>query len=139
MSYDAPWVQLTLADIAVDGWALTLLSPPNLSYASTAQTIGLGIGSALSFTVFLSLNSIEFSNKYFRTAAGHQDYPLVSLGSYLHFWGAMYIIVTLWLIFFKVEDPVSETDPDLDVKKVYGVMWSIIRLPSELWPPKHCH
>ncbi|KAL1411897.1 hypothetical protein Q8F55_002883 [Vanrija albida] len=117
-------------DIAVDGWALTLLSPPNLSYASTAQTIGLGIGSAMSFTVFLSLNSVEFSNKYFRSAAAHQDYPLVSLGSYLHFWGAMYIVVTVWLIFFKVEDPVSEADPDLDVKKVYGVMWSIIRLPN---------
>ncbi|KAJ7226771.1 hypothetical protein GGX14DRAFT_627019 [Mycena pura] len=28
-------------DIAVDGWALTLLSPENLSYASTCQTIGL--------------------------------------------------------------------------------------------------
>lgn len=48
-------------DIAVDGWALTLLSPPNLSYASTAQTIGLGIGNALAFTVFLAFNSVEFS------------------------------------------------------------------------------
>jgi len=48
-------------DIAVDGWALTLLSPSNLSYASTAQTIGLGIGNALSFTVFLAFNSVDFS------------------------------------------------------------------------------
>ena len=43
------------------GWALTLLSPPNLSYASTAQTIGLGIGNALAFTVFLAFNSVDFS------------------------------------------------------------------------------
>ena len=27
-------------DIAVDGWALTLLTPGNISYASTAQKIG---------------------------------------------------------------------------------------------------
>jgi hypothetical protein len=51
---------LSLSDIAVDGWALTLLSPPNLSYASTAQTIGLAVGYTMSFTVFLALNSVEF-------------------------------------------------------------------------------
>jgi hypothetical protein len=43
------------------GWALTLLSKDNLSYASTAQTIGLNSGYFLSFTVFLAFNSVEFS------------------------------------------------------------------------------
>lgn len=47
-------------DIAVDGWALTLLSHENLSYASTAQTVGLNSGYFLSFTVFLAFNSTEF-------------------------------------------------------------------------------
>jgi PAT family acetyl-CoA transporter-like MFS transporter 1 len=47
-------------DIAVDGWALTLLSQENLSYASTAQTIGLNLGYFMSFTVFLAFNSVEF-------------------------------------------------------------------------------
>ncbi|KAJ1920948.1 hypothetical protein H4219_001001 [Mycoemilia scoparia] len=37
-------------DVAVDGWALTLLSEENLSYASTCQTIGLNCGYFLSFT-----------------------------------------------------------------------------------------
>jgi PAT family acetyl-CoA transporter-like MFS transporter 1 len=46
------------------GWALTLLSAPNLSYASTAQTIGLGIGNALAFTVFLAFNSVDFSQVF---------------------------------------------------------------------------
>lgn len=50
----------THADIAVDGWALTLLSEENLSYASTAQTVGLNSGYFMSFTVFLAFNSIEF-------------------------------------------------------------------------------
>lgn len=48
-------------DIAVDGWALTLLSPENLSFASTCQTIGLNTGFFASFTVFLALNSEAFS------------------------------------------------------------------------------
>ena len=30
-----------LKDIAVDGWALTLLSPNNVSYGSTCQSIGI--------------------------------------------------------------------------------------------------
>lgn len=54
-------------DIAVDGWALTLISPSNLSYASTAQTVGLTAGQFLSFTVFLALSSPDFANKYFRS------------------------------------------------------------------------
>lgn len=52
--------QLALADIAVDGWALTLLSQENLSYASTAQTVGLNTGYFMSFTVFLAFNSVDF-------------------------------------------------------------------------------
>ncbi|KAG8928279.1 hypothetical protein FRC02_007129 [Tulasnella sp. 418] len=48
-------------DIAVDGWALTLLSKENLSYASTAQTAGLNTGYFLSFTVFLALNSADLA------------------------------------------------------------------------------
>lgn len=115
-------------DIAVDGWALTLLSQPNLSYASTAQTIGLGIGTASSFTVFLAFNSVDFSNKYFRSIP--QTYPLVTLGPYMRFWGCMYLVVTFWLVFFKKEDGVNTDDPDLDVKKVYKIMWSIVRLKS---------
>ena len=117
-------------DIAVDGWALTLLSQPNLSYASTAQTIGIGIGNALSFTVFLAFNSVEFSNKYFRSTP--LDYGFVSLGGYIRFWGVVFIIATIGIAIWKTEDPVSEDDPDMDVKKVYRVMWSIFRLKSEL-------
>jgi hypothetical protein len=42
------------------GWALTLLSEENLSYASTCQTIGLNTGYFASFTVFLALSSEAF-------------------------------------------------------------------------------
>ena len=47
-------------DIAVDGWALELLSKENIQFASTAQTVGLNCGYFLSFTVFLALNSVDF-------------------------------------------------------------------------------
>ncbi|GAA6013083.1 hypothetical protein JCM10207_006166 [Rhodosporidiobolus poonsookiae] len=114
-------------DIAVDGWALTLLSKDNLSYASTAQTIGLNSGYFLSFTVFLAFNSVEFSNKYFRSTP--LDYPLVSLSGYLHFWAVGFIAVTAYLAFFQAEDPVTASEEgEMDLKKVYSIMRDICKL-----------
>ncbi|KAK0553420.1 hypothetical protein OC846_001305 [Tilletia horrida] len=112
-------------DIAVDGWALTLLSQESVGYASTAQTFGLNTGYFLSFTVFLAFNSVEFSNKYFRSEP--LDYPLVSLGGYMKFWAFGFLIVTTWLTFFKKEDPDNESD-DMGVKGVYDIMWKIMKL-----------
>lgn len=39
----------------MDGWALTLLSPAHVGYASTCQTIGTSTGFFTSFTAFLAL------------------------------------------------------------------------------------
>jgi hypothetical protein len=96
-------------DIAVDGWALTLLSKESLSYASTAQTIGLNIGYFMSFTVFLALNSPDFSNKYLRSA-DNQDLSVgvLPLGAYMKFWSFMYFLITAWLFFMKKEVPDKE-------------------------------
>lgn len=105
-------------DIAVDGWALTLLSPSNLSYASTAQTVGLTAGQFLSYTVFLALSSPDFANKYFRNTP--QDVGLFTLDSYLVFWGWAYLAVTLGLALLKREDRTKEKDSILDVYKVMG-------------------
>ncbi|KAG8991543.1 hypothetical protein FRB93_002755 [Tulasnella sp. JGI-2019a] len=114
-------------DIAVDGWALTLLSQENLSYASTAQTAGLNTGYFLSFTVFLALNSADFANKYLRSEVS--EIPMVSLGGYLQFWGLMSFAVSLWLVLFKTEDPVAGDDDDLHLKRVYKSMWAVCKLP----------
>jgi len=58
--YEPPWHR-KLQLIRSVGWALTLLSEENLSYASTCQTIGLTTGYFASFTVFLALNSEAFA------------------------------------------------------------------------------
>ncbi|KAF8313706.1 MFS general substrate transporter [Clavulina sp. PMI_390] len=115
-------------DIAVDGWALNLLSEESLSFASTAQTIGLNTGFFLSFTVFLALNSPEFANKYIRSVP--LDTPLVTLGQYLTFSGFFCFAVTLWLVLFKTEEPVSSTEEEMSVAKVYNIMWSICKLTN---------
>ncbi|KAL5495648.1 hypothetical protein ACEPAI_1111 [Sanghuangporus weigelae] len=108
-------------DIAVDGWALTLLSHENLSYASTCQTIGLNTGYFASFTVFLAFNSEAFASKY--------GFPVLSLSSYLKFWTVVCYSVTVWLLFAKKEDKPSADDEDMDLVKVYRVIWRICKLP----------
>ncbi|KAI9858267.1 MAG: hypothetical protein M1813_007541 [Trichoglossum hirsutum] len=112
-------------DIAVDGWAITLLSSQNLSYASTAQTVGLTAGQFLSYTVFLAFNSPDFANRWFRTH--EEEVGLMTLGGYLTFWGWAYIVVTLGLLVLKREEKTKERDGIVDV---YKVMWKILKLKN---------
>ena len=112
-------------DIAVDGWALTLLTPGNVSYASTAQTVGLTAGQFLSYTVFLAFNSADFANKYFRSVP--IDEGLMSLGGYLKFWGWAYIAVTLGLGLLKREERAHNEDGIWDV---YKIMWGVLKLKN---------
>ena len=73
--------------------------------------------------------------------------PVLTLRVYLRFWSIMCYSVTVWLMFFKREvtprdplklfdlfffqDPVPTDDPDLNVKKVYSLMWRIVRLKRQ--------
>lgn len=110
-------------DIAVDGWALTLLTPGNISYASTAQTVGLTAGQFLSYTVFLAFNSKDFANKWVRTTP--LDHGLLSLGGYLNFWGWTFILVTIGLAVLKREDRTHNEDGVWDV---YRIMVGVLKL-----------
>ncbi|KAH9244049.1 hypothetical protein BASA81_018589 [Batrachochytrium salamandrivorans] len=86
-------------DIAVDGWALTLLHEENKTYASTV--------------------------KYLRFEP--LPYGFIQLGGYLQFWGVMFLICNAWLTFFKKEAS-DFTDVD-DIKEVYHTMARIVMLP----------
>lgn len=128
-SFTGWWFLLVLLcatqDIAVDGWAISLLSIPNLSYASTAQTVGLTAGSFLSHTVFLALNAPDFANRWFRAAP--QELGLLSLGGYMKFWGWVYLAVTLGLVILKKEDKTKERD---SIMEVYRSMWGVLKLKN---------
>ena len=56
------YVLTATQDIAVDGWALTMLSPQNVGMASTANTIGQTVGYLVAYVVFLAFNSADFCN-----------------------------------------------------------------------------
>uniref|UniRef100_A0A4W5LA40 Solute carrier family 33 member 1 n=1 Tax=Hucho hucho TaxID=62062 RepID=A0A4W5LA40_9TELE len=53
-------------DIAVDGWALTMLSRENVGYASTCNSVGQTAGYFLGNVLFLALESADFCNTYLR-------------------------------------------------------------------------
>lgn len=72
------------------------------------------------------------SNAYFRSTP--LDYPLISLSGYLKFWGVAFIVVTAYLAWFQPEDPVAADDPDMDLRKVYTIMWDICKLKRESRP-----
>ncbi|KAJ2785548.1 hypothetical protein H4R18_000493 [Coemansia javaensis] len=116
-------------DIAVDGWALTLLSKENLSYASTCQTVGINCGYFLSFTVFLALNSVEFSNKYLFSTPREEGF--LQLGPYMAFWALIYVLVTLYLIAFKTEteSSISDDGGSYGIAETYRTIWRIAKLP----------
>ncbi|KAF7367312.1 GYF domain-containing protein [Mycena sanguinolenta] len=107
-------------DIAVDGWALTLLSHDSLSYASTCQTIGLNTGFFASFTVFLAFNSEAFTSKW--------GVPHLTLSAYLKFWCVMSYAVSLWLLFFKRENKESLSETEMSITAVYKQIWAICKL-----------
>lgn len=64
-------------DIAVDGWALTMLSRKNVGYASTCNSVGQTAGYFMGNVLFLALESADFCNKYLR--AEPRDVGLVTL------------------------------------------------------------
>jgi MFS transporter, PAT family, solute carrier family 33 (acetyl-CoA transportor), member 1 len=128
-SFTGWWFLLVLLcatqDIAVDGWAISLLSVQNLSYASTAQTVGLTAGSFLSYTVFLAFNAPDFANRWFRTTP--QEFGLMTLGGYMEFWGWAYLVVTFGLVILKKEDKTNEKESITDV---YRSMVGVLKLKN---------
>ncbi|XP_068633177.1 acetyl-coenzyme A transporter 1 [Battus philenor] len=121
-------------DIAVDGWALTMLKRCNVGHASTCNTVGQTAGFFLGYVLFLALESPYFCNKYLRTIP--EDTGLVTLSSFLLFWGWVFIVTTTIVALFKHEANESLNTKDSQVKgvkdivKAYHQLFTIVKLPA---------
>jgi len=91
-------------DIAVDGWALTMLQPHNVGYASVANTVGQTAGSLASYTLLLALTAPGSASWL---GAASKD-PIMTSGQFVQIWGGVFIVVTLLLAVFKREKGVAE-------------------------------
>eukprot|EP00980_Cylindrotheca_fusiformis_P014316 scaffold3821_cov127-Cylindrotheca_fusiformis.AAC.6 len=111
-------------DIAVDGWALTMLSKSNRGRGPICNSIGQNIGYFLSFVGFLAFNDIEASETLWRPLFRLPSNPskgLVSLKGFLKTMGALMLVTTLCVALFKRELPNSAATAAttvLDSKKV---------------------
>jgi PAT family acetyl-CoA transporter-like MFS transporter 1 len=114
-------------DIAVDGWALSMLRRENVSHASTCNSVGQTFGYFLGYVLFMALESKEFCNKYLFSEP--RDEGLVTLSGFLWFWGITFLVTTTLVAIFKRERDESqhvEDHVDLGIKETYGWLWTII-------------
>ena len=113
-------------DIAVDGWALTMLSKVNIGYASTCNSVGQTAGYFLGYTVFIALESKEFCNAYLRSEPA--DTGVVTLSDFMFFWGCVFIITTtlVWVLKKETERGAEK----ISIVKAYKQLVSVVGL----WP-----
>ena len=114
-------------DVAVDGWALTILPADKSHFASTCQSVGVNIGIFISFTIFLAFSSGPFCQQFLKF-----DGPLFTLGSFMKFWALIYIITT-GILLFKSEPKVTITRQRTPLKSIingYKTLWGILSLPT---------
>ena len=115
-------------DIAVDGWALTMLSRDNVGYASTCNSAGQTTGFFMGYTIFLALESKEFCNAYLRSEP--QDTGIVTLPTFLFFWGIVFIVMTTGVWWFKREGREVHGESEKNIFTGYKQLLSVLKLPS---------
>lgn len=118
-------------DIAVDGWALTMLKKANVGHASTCNSVGQTAGFFLSYVLFMALESPTFCNQYLRSTPTEEG--IVTLPSFLNFWGWIFLITTTLVAIFKKETEESRADFEAvqdrkDLKTAYSNLLQILKL-----------
>jgi len=103
-------------DIAVDGWALTMLHRKNRGKGPICNSIGQNIGYFLSYVGFLALNDAGSSENLWRPLLGLPSRPgvgLVSLGGFVKFMGIFMLVITVFVGLFKKEIDMSIEGGDM--------------------------
>ena len=100
-------------DVAVDGWALTMLKQGNVGYASMCNTVGQTTGWVLGYILYTNMESAGLTN----------------LSQFLIAWGVIFLITTICLAIFKSDRPLPNSEPCLGLIDTYKVIWKMIRHP----------
>ncbi|KAJ6636468.1 Acetyl-coenzyme A transporter 1, partial [Pseudolycoriella hygida] len=119
-------------DMAVDGWALTMLKRENVGLASTCNSVGQSIGIFIGHAVFLNLASKDFSNKYLRSEP--QSEGVVTLSTFMVIWSVIYFITTTLLFVFKYEGNRNSADDKNTIMQSYYRLYEVSKLPAvRIW------
>lgn len=101
-------------DIAVDGWALTILKRENVGYASTCNTIGQTVGYFEAFVLIIAMVETGY----------------VSFFTFTVVHGLLFIVVTIGVWIFKSEAPVRPDEKVEDMKTVFIQMAQVTELKT---------
>lgn len=127
-TFFAMYFLMATQDIAVDGWALTMLSPAHVEKGSTMNSIGQNLGSFLGFIGFLAFNTPDVCNKYFRTEPSNE--PLVTLGLFLTCFGWALLITTITVAVLRPEHDDGHADHEMGLIETYKTVWEVLKLPA---------
>jgi len=97
-------------DIAVDGWALTMLRKENAGYASTCNAVGQTVGFTIGFMVPMA--------------------KVFPLPSFLLFWGTVFLASTCAVAILKGERATDPEDELEGLRDAYVAMYRVLRLPA---------
>ncbi|CAH8435911.1 unnamed protein product [Schistosoma turkestanicum] len=122
-------------DIAVDGWAISILSKKNLGWASTCNVVGQTIGYVTAFILFLCLESPNISNSYLRWTP-IEGKGLITFSGFLYFWGVTFMVTNTLLVLFKHENG-SKLDSEFRncLNDLFGKLFKRITLSNS--PESH--
>jgi PAT family acetyl-CoA transporter-like MFS transporter 1 len=114
-------------DVAVDGWAITMLSKENRGYGATCNSIGQSLGFFLANQGFIALSDSTWCRRYLGFDKGE---TLVSLPGFMIFWGVVFIVVTILVWVFKEEAPLDADEEPLGLIDTYKEVIAICRLKN---------
>lgn len=114
-------------DIAVDGWALTMLSRDNVGYASVCNSIGQTLGVFMANQAFIALSDEKWCHRFLGLPEGQK---LLTLSGFMVFWGYVFIVTTLLVWFFKKETASTDHEQVETIGETCRHIWSICKLPN---------
>lgn len=100
-------------DIAVDGWALTMLRKENTSYQAICNAAGQTFGFTLGWTGLTVLEHLQ----------------IMDLSGFLFYLGIIFLLATLAVAVLKSEKSLRKGDKPTSIIKTYASVWSIAKLP----------
>ena len=138
------YLMMATQDIAVDGWALTMLSRDSVEYASTCNAIGQSIGFFMANQGFIALSDPRWCNRFLGLDEGKY---LVTLSEFMQFWGIVFVVSTIIIWIFKNENDNNNNnnnnikdkdkeensnsgEEDMTLAETYSTVIKIFQIPS---------
>lgn len=129
---------ITCQDIAVDSWAIEMLHPVNAPYGSSSQTIGHKVGTFISTSIFISMNTPEFCRKWLGTESND---PLWTVQNFLFYYSIVQFVVTIYVAFFVLEtkiviqhDDSGQANPEVTISQTFAIFKDLLMNKNlQLW------